>query len=76
MCEKEGEKICLGILGADDGGVGYIYFEVEIDVVDDFDGLGYGEGVTSPFEFICIVLGQDVSGQIEEVVVLFVFELS
>lgn len=40
MCEKEGEKICLGILGADDGGVGYIYFEVEIDVVDDFDGLG------------------------------------
>ena len=61
-------------MGDDDGGVGYIYFEVEIDVVDNFDDFSDGEGVTSPFEFICLVLGQDISGQIEEMVVLFVFE--
>ena len=61
-------------MGGDDGGVGYIFFEVEIDVVDNFDDFSDGEGVTSTFEFFCLMLRQDLSGFFDEMVVLFVFE--
>ena len=44
------------MIDTDDGGVGDVDFEVEIDGVDDFDGLGDGEGVASPFEIITILL--------------------
>lgn len=66
------EGICFhcGIADADDGWVGEVHSEEGVHEGKHFDGLGDGEGRSSPFEPRFFAISYFKLGKVEEVVVL------